>query len=191
MSESYIKAYTDFFSPEYCNSIIERYEYVWNLEAERVKELSLCSGCTQCSCNRIDIMQHDVFMQDRMNIAAAFDNMVMQYKEDCKIEPFQFPEQYGFEDIKIKKYTANTEQQFKNHVDVADYASARRFLIFMVYLNDDFEGGETVFNQLNITVKPQKGMLLMFPPFWTYLHHARKVTGNNSKYFLGSYCHYL
>jgi len=187
----YIRRYDGFFPNDYCDHVIEKYEKVWTEEQDKIRELSLCAGCTQCSCNRIDIMQHESFNEDRMAIAQMFNKAVPMYKHDTLIQPYQLPAKYGFENVKIKKYTVGTEQQFKDHVDVADYASAKRFLIFMVYLNDDFEGGETVFNLSGLTVKPKQGTLLMFPPFWTYLHHARKVISGNSKYFVGSYLHYL
>ncbi|BCU94503.1 MAG: hypothetical protein CM15mV5_1640 [uncultured marine virus] len=50
-----------------------------------------------------------------------------------------------WEFARIKKYTKNTEDQFAPHVDVGDHASAKRFLAFLVYLNDVEEGGETNF----------------------------------------------
>lgn len=189
--DHFIRSYKNFFSKDYCELLIEKYEKVWNEEQEKIRELSLCAGCTQCSCNRIDIMQHETFANEKKFIAQMFNRMVPVYKEDTLIQDHQFPEKYGFENIKMKKYTAGTEQQFKDHTDVADYKSAKRFLIFMVYLNDDFEGGETVFNLTNEAIKPVQGMLLMFPPFWTYPHHARKVISGRSKYFVGSYLHYL
>lgn len=188
----YIRRYDNFFPDEYCDLLVSLYEKVWAEEQEKIKATSLCGGCYQCSCNRIDIMQHDLFAEHRTNIALAFDKMALpMYKRDTGMEEVQFPVNYSFENIKIKKYTKDTDQQFKDHVDVGSIESAKRFLIFMVYLNEDFEGGETVFNQLDLTIKPKKGTLLMFPPFWTYLHHANKVSGNESKYFLGSYLHYI
>ena len=42
-----------------------------------------------------------------------------------------------------------------------------------------------------ISVTPKAGRLLMFPPVWTHLHAGRKVTGDTSKYIVGSYLHYI
>jgi prolyl 4-hydroxylase len=46
----------------------------------------------------------------------------------------------------------------------------RSMLTFMVYLNDDFVGGETVF--IETTVKPQRGMALIF-------HHGLLYEGTS------------
>ena len=37
-----------------------------------------------------------------------------------------------------------------------------RLLTAIVYLNDDFKGGETIFPNLNLNIKPMKGSLLLF-----------------------------
>lgn len=37
-----------------------------------------------------------------------------------------------------------------------------RLITVLMYLNDDFEGGETVFPRINKTVKPQKGKAVIF-----------------------------
>lgn len=187
----YIRSYENYFPDYYCDQLVKTYDEVWEEEQEKIRKLSLCSNCTQCDCNRVDIMQHSKFERDKIIVSNMFNSVIPTYKKDTLIQNFQLPDLYGFENIKIKKYTVGTEQQFRDHVDVADHASAKRFLAFMVYLNDDFEGGETVFNLSELTIKPKKGMLLMFPPLWTYLHHANKVTAGNSKYFIGSFLHYL
>ena len=43
----------------------------------------------------------------------------------------------------------------ENHVDKGDA------IAFILYLNDEFEGGETVFEN-QTTIKPKKGRLLVF-----------------------------
>ena len=37
-----------------------------------------------------------------------------------------------------------------------------RLLTVLFYLNDDFEGGETIFPKINKVVKPQKGKAVIF-----------------------------
>lgn len=43
-----------------------------------------------------------------------------------------------------------------------DGASGPRLFTYLIYLNDDYEGGETVFPKLNITVTPKKGKCVIF-----------------------------
>ena len=56
-----------------------------------------------------------------------------------------FPAKYVFEEFRIKRYDNNGHDQFKDHVDVGDYNSARRFLVCFYISNDVEVGGETNF----------------------------------------------
>ena len=43
------------------------------------------------------------------------------------------------------------------------------------YLNDTFEGGEIVFEQVPLMVKPRRGLLLVFPSNGAHLHEVLPV----------------
>lgn len=100
------------------------------------------------------------------------------------------PAKYTFEYARIKKYHKNSEDKFGPHVDVTDYPSAKRFLSFLVYLNDVSSGGETKFIHLNKRIKPKRGRMIIFPPLWLYPHEGMS-TFSNDKYILSTYLHYL
>ena len=111
-----------------------------------------------------------------------------KYAEEFKIT-HNWPEKFGWEHIRMKKYEVNNRDEFKEHVDVMDYASAKRFLVFFLYL-DDNEKEHTTFPQSNISVQPKAGRMLMFPPMWTHLHAGTKPV-DKPKYIIGSYLHYV
>ena len=48
------------------------------------------------------------------------------------------------------KNIETSNDQFKDHVDVGDYNSARRFLVCFLYLNDVKEGGPQIFQKFHI-----------------------------------------
>lgn len=48
--------------------------------------------------------------------------------------------------------------------------TARRELVFMVYLNDVKEGGETGWLYQNKKLTPEKGLLVFWPPQWMFTH---------------------
>ena len=77
-----------------------------------------------------------------------------------------------------------------DNADVGDYASAKRFLVVMFYLNDVEEGGQTIFPEYQLAAKPTKGSLMVFPPFWTHPHLA-EAPKSNDKYIISTYLHYL
>ena len=64
-------------------------------------------------------------------------------------------------------------QQFKIH---ADHGPAYNTTVsVVVYLNDDYEGGELYFNDLDIKIKPQAGSIIMYPSSAPYSHQSLKV----------------
>jgi hypothetical protein len=48
----------------------------------------------------------------------------------------------------------------------------------ILYLNDDYEGGELFFPDFKFQIKPKPGMLVSFPGNTHYLHGVTKTSGN-------------
>lgn len=70
-----------------------------------------------------------------------------------------------FEDLQVVRYAPG--QQYKAHFDSAvKYAGhaekIRRRATLIVYLNEDFTGGETAFPKLDVRIKPRKGKGALF-----------------------------
>lgn len=76
------------------------------------------------------------------------------------------------EGFQILKYH---EGDFCNtHVDGEENFSHRK-VSGLFYLNDDYEGGEITFPKFNITIKPKKNSILLFPANYAYEHSASEV----------------
>lgn len=73
----------------------------------------------------------------------------------------------------INKYFEN--RHMGPHVDWNEFNNDIRFTI-VVYLNDDYEGGEIYFNNQNVTIKPKAGSIVMFPSKLPYLHESLNIT---------------
>lgn len=54
--------------------------------------------------------------------------------------------------------------------------STDRDLSIVFFLNDDFEGGDFVFPELRIRIRPEPGMMIAFPSTHQYLHGVEPVT---------------
>jgi hypothetical protein len=78
--------------------------------------------------------------------------------------------------------------------------ATRNSVSCLVYLNDcvdteeelngkNFTGGHHYFNYLNLTYKPQKGDILMFPSNYVAAHEVKTVTGGHRYTYLGWYAH--
>jgi hypothetical protein len=67
--------------------------------------------------------------------------------------------------------------------------SSNRHLVFMTYLNDVNEGGETEFFHQQLKVKPVKGLTLIWPADWTFTH--RGLTSNEEKYIITGWFNFI
>lgn len=72
-------------------------------------------------------------------------------------------------------------QEYKAHYDGG--TSAGRSISALIYLNSDFEGGHLEFPNFKIKIKPEPGMLILFPSNFAYRHIAHPVT-RGTKYSL-------
>ena len=64
------------------------------------------------------------------------------------------------EPLHVLSYEAG--QEYKPHVDALPGAANQRQATAILYVNDGYEGGETVFPALDIMVEPQAGDMLLF-----------------------------
>ena len=180
------------------------FEETMKKDADEVKKTSICTGpvrpdghqiCGNCNCQRMNPMGFDRFDHLNALVMPKFQSAVEKYKKDVDLHPTQFPERLGWEEFRMKRFICGTgkedDEQFGDHADVLTHEGAKRILILMVYLNDNFNGGETVFPVLGDQIKPVRGRLLMFPPTWTYLHRGNppRLPGY-AKYFLMTYLNY-
>ena len=183
--EKWIKTYPKIFSKEECAGLIEWFEILD--ESKQLVQTKLEGHREFDEVNLNNFREQTLKMQ--LDVYKRFDDILEKYKQDVKVHEKALPEKSAWEELRIKRYRAGIGN-FLDHVDTGDSISARRFLVFFLYLNDVAEGGETEFPDLDLTISPECGKLLVFPSLWTYLHRGN-VPISNDKYILGSYKHYV
>jgi hypothetical protein len=78
------------------------------------------------------------------------------------------------QNINVQHYIPPNGGFHKFHCErsVANHANTNRHLVFMTYLNDVVDGGETEFYHQKAKVKPVKGLTLIWPADWTFTHRG-------------------
>jgi predicted 2-oxoglutarate/Fe(II)-dependent dioxygenase YbiX len=102
-----------------------------------------------------------------------------EYKKKYSIDEYFWHEGYN-----MLRYKGG--QEYKAHYD--GYTGLGRSLSAIVYLNNDYEGGEVEFVNFGIKIKPEPGMLLLFPSNYAYSHIAHPVT-DGTKYAIVTWLH--
>jgi predicted 2-oxoglutarate/Fe(II)-dependent dioxygenase YbiX len=72
-------------------------------------------------------------------------------------------------------------EEYKAHYDGGTMSG--RAVSALVYLNSDYEGGEIEFPHFGIKIKPEAGMMLLFPSNFAYRHIAHPIR-SGTKYSL-------
>lgn len=83
------------------------------------------------------------------------------------------------EDYQMLKYQSG--QEYKAHYDGG--TDIGRSISAIIYLNNDYNGGEIEFVNFGVKIKPEPGMLILFPSNYAYSHIAHPVT-DGTKYAL-------
>lgn len=79
-----------------------------------------------------------------------------------------------FKDIGYNLQRYQSGEYYHWHIDGGSHQFAERQLVALWYLNDvpPEAGGATDFLFQKLSVQPEKGKLVLFPPFWTHEHRA-------------------
>lgn len=121
----------------------------------------------------------------RNNTRVTIDDTALAVTLFEKLKPF-VPARMALYDVwglneRFRYYRYRPGEQFRRHQDGQFHRNSREcsFITFMVYLNADFEGGETSFP--GVKVKPETGMAVIFPH---EVDHAGEPVVSGVKYAL-------
>jgi hypothetical protein len=112
------------------------------------------------------------------------DRALLRYNADVGLT-IPIPNSPVISDLIMKRYRSGGAEKFQLHFDAVNHLSSR-YLVLLWYLNDVAAGGETRFPQLELSVDPRAGRLLMFPPYWMYQHEGLPPQ-SGEKYILSAY----
>jgi hypothetical protein len=93
-------------------------------------------------------------------------------------------------DVNAQRYTAESGGYPYWHSEVYPQMqhndALHRVLLFMYYLNDVDDGGETEFYYQNKAVKPKAGRMVIAPAYFTHTHRGQ-IPKSNDKYIVTSW----
>lgn len=75
------------------------------------------------------------------------------------------------EGYNLLRYSVGGE--YKEHVDHGKVNN--RVVSGLIYLNGDYIGGELYFPRFDLTIKPEVGMLVLFPSGYTHIHSSLPI----------------
>jgi prolyl 4-hydroxylase len=166
-------------SPKVCNDtfVIELPNLLTPEQCDAMRVASLKKGMEDSTVGETDAQ---LDKQSRRSTQAWFDqkeNEITKLIERKALELVgRMPDCFGdvtvadnFENIQVVRYTK--DGKYDPHYDGTECGEGtemreclknQRMATLLIYLNDDFEGGETRFPNLNRSIKPKKGSAVFF-----------------------------
>lgn len=177
----YLRVYDDALDPGFCRQLIGSFDNATGLQSRNGGQARAGledSAWTELNVSRVADPAFQGFFIVQVQQALE------RYNRDIGLA-HPVPWRPRLADLRIKRYSASAGDRFQPHFDACD-AEAARYLVFLWYLNDVAEGGQTRFVDLDVEVAPRAGRLLMFPPYWMYAHAALPPRSGD-KYIISTY----
>ena len=192
MENNFISTFPNAASKEYCESIIERFEFVNKTQSEgrgRIWTRDESEGIP------------NVFKDDSTYmlggggeaITLDTDTQLMKNLTDIVWSCYDvYSKEYGVLSrlmhhklspyVRVQKTTPGQGYHVW-HSDNSSIFTSRRVAVVSLYLNTIEEGGETEFLYQGIRVSPVEGTLVLFPAGWTHTHRGNPPL-KETKYIL-------
>ena len=180
----FIKIYTKVFSDEFCNKVMEFYNIAEQRDMTFNRQNHDASLKTEKQDNAIYIPNLDLKYTDK-EIIQEFNRVFWEHCYKHYADEFDILkkfEQHNSYTLKIQK-TKPGQGYHVWHAEVDSKLTSTRLLTWSVYLNDEFEAGETEFLYQHYRYKPSKGDVIIFPAAYTHTHRGNPPIGGD-KYII-------
>ena len=133
-----------------------------------------------------DIPKSDIYLDEQTFISDELFGALDRTLEHYSTELYPFAEK----NIKSREKTMHLLRYDKTgHLPAhQDQGISTRVLSVLLYLNDDYEGGEIEFRHSGLKFKPEAGSVLFFPSNFLYVHEVYPVT-RGPRYALPNWYH--
>lgn len=184
LNDPYIFVVEHSFSLNECEEMINQFEREthlhyngvtgggYNPTAKRTTEINISSNSSWQKWNNICF--------NRLKV--ALNEYAKHCINECHNSFLIGPGEFNDTGYQLQKYLKE-QQYYKWHQDggLKKSSHQHRIITYLWYLNDVFEGGETLF--FNGKVKPTAGKLVLFPACWCY-NHKGETPISNDKYII-------
>ena len=187
----------DAFSSKFCDEVIQDFELYKNTGRARAGQSGVGIDNTVKNTTDLNILD---FPELKAKYNVELNNTFNYLLSEEYLGQLPFQEEFGkstlffsptfYEIFQIQKYDQNKGHYNGWHAETGDFEMSRRMFVFILYLNDVNEGGETELLYTGLKVKPQKGKLLIHPASYPFVHKGHTPI-SDSKYILTTWLSYV
>ena len=183
--QSYIREFRKLISPEISKKIISYFDDSFEDATITNKENPTDKKIRNCQTTSLLIRKKESFGKRLITnfVIKTLKDAVSVYQQD-----FSQLETTKISQLDLLKYeTNNYDAGFKWHIDHGAGGVAERALSLFLCLNNNFSGGEFLFNLPNdqLQVQQNVGDLIIFPSSFMFPHQVNKVTSGTRYALIG------
>lgn len=184
--QDFIGSYSNSVDSQFCKDVIDSFEYYQNIGAVFCGDNQFEDSCAGRFDWSIDLTNMSPHMKDD---ASNYLNRRLQeyYDEYCHV--FGTLKKQPMFSLSQKVQKTPTGGGYHVWHSENDFTMQSRCLVWMIYLNDDYDGGETEFLYYKKRIQPEKGKMLIWPAGYTHTHKGNMVLSGN-KYVITGWFNY-
>jgi len=191
--DNFVGVFDGFFTSEYCQEMINYFEKLDSMGKTWQRDYTIETAKSDTSTSLLDPKSIS-FSKD--NLGEYFDVFTSTFWEHCyPIYAKEFsvlknmPQQMIYT-IKVQR-TNPTEGYHVWHCENGSRDMNARVGVFLMYLNNIREGGETEFLYSGQRIKPEEGRLLIWPAGYTHTHRGNPPLGGQTKYIITGWIEFV
>jgi hypothetical protein len=184
------------FSAEFCDNLIQDFELYKSTGRTRAGQSGLGIDDTVKNTTDLNILD---FPELTLKYNDTLNNTFNYLLSEEYLGQLPFQEEFGkgmlffnptfYEILQIQKYDQNKGHYNGWHAETGSFEMSRRMFVFILYLNDVNEGGETELLYTGLKINPKKGKLVIHPASYPFVHKGHTPV-SNSKYILTTWLSY-
>lgn len=173
--DNFIGVYDECFSDKFCNDLVEYFEWCHkNNRTYKRQEDESFKKDDSTNLNPTSVEEINFPFNHVQGFIGEFNDVFWNqcYKEYLdKYSTLKLYDEHTIYTYKVQK-TVPTGGYHVWHSENGSREFSRRIGVYIFYLNDVEEGGETEFLYLSKRILPKKGRLLIFPPNFPWTHRG-------------------
>ncbi len=130
------------------------------------------------------LFESDIYAPYSQQLQLCLNLYLEEYKQANRLDRFLDNVEWG----NVQKYPIGGGYHTW-HGERSGISTAHRHLVYMTYLNDVTDGGETEFMYQKLKIKPKKGLTLIWPADWTHTHRGIPSMTQVKYIATGWYCY--
>lgn len=178
-------------SYEQCSEIIELFEESDHYDGNVMSDGKVIVNYDGKKAREYDVSnsahsEEDWYEVDKLLLSVMYKYLFKYENVNTAIRGERNP--LGDDGFTMRKYRNDGTEHHGYHGDSGQEGNCmpKRVIAVLIYLNDVESGGETVFLNQGIAVKPKCGRVLMFPTSFTHVHAGRRPI-SNPKYLVTNF----